>query len=62
MPDPFIDVAVRLHRDHAGRIPFTKVLAVIEACRRDLDMPCADALPELVERLARQRLADPISE
>lgn len=34
------------------------VLAVIARCRSDLDTPSAAALPELVERLARQRLAD----
>jgi hypothetical protein len=62
MADSLVDVAVRLHRDYADRIPFTKVLAVIEECRRDLDTPGADALPELVERLARQRLTDLLSE
>jgi hypothetical protein len=61
MTDPLIDVAVRVHRDFADDATLTDVLTVIEGCRRDLDTPSAAALPELIERLARQRLTDKVS-
>lgn len=41
-------------RDHTT---FTEVLAVVDECSRDLDAPGDPALGELLERLARQRLA-----
>ena len=55
--DPLVEVAVRVYADLADRITLAEVLAVIGRCRTDLDTPSAAALPELVERLARQRLA-----
>lgn len=58
MADPLVDVAVRVYTDFAEEFTLTEVLAVVGRCRADLDTPCAAALPELVERLARQRLAD----
>ncbi len=56
--DPFVDVAVRVHADFSDRVALAEVLAVIAQCRSDLDTPGVAALPELVERLARQRLHD----
>ena len=38
--------------------PWPKCSPLLPAPRNDLDTPSAAALPELVERLARQRLAD----
>ncbi len=61
MTDPLVDIAVRVHRDFADHATLTDVLTVIEGCRRDLDTPSAAALPELIERLARQRLTDKAS-
>jgi len=60
MADPLVEVAVRVYADFAEHATLAEVLAVIARCRNDLDAPSAAALPELVERLARQRLADRI--
>lgn len=49
---------MRVYDAYAEHATLAKVLAVIARCRTDLDTPNDDALPELVERLARQRLAD----
>jgi len=57
MADPLVEVAVRVYADFAERATLAEVLAVIARCRNDLDTPSAAALPELVERLARHRLA-----
>jgi hypothetical protein len=59
--DPLVDVAVRVHGDFSEHATLTQVLAIIEGCRRDLDSPSAAAMPELVERLARQRLTDQLA-
>ncbi len=58
MGDPLVEVAVRVYADFAERATLAEVLAVIARARHDLDTPSAAALPELVERLARQRLTD----
>ena len=60
MADPLVEVAVRVYADFAGHATLAEVLTVIGRCRSDLDTPSAAALPELVERLARQRLTDRI--
>ena len=57
MADPLVDVAVRLYEDFADRVTMAEILAVVARCRSDLDTLSSAALPELVERLARQRLA-----
>jgi hypothetical protein len=58
MSDPLVEVAVRVYADFADRTTLADVLAVVARARNDLDTPSVAALPELVERLARQRLAD----
>jgi len=58
MTDPLIEVAVRVYADFADRATLAEVLAVVARARNDLDTPSAAALPELVERLTRQRLSD----
>jgi hypothetical protein len=60
MADPLAEVAVRVYADFAECTTLDEVLAVIGSCRNDLDTPSVAALPELVERLARQRLTDRI--
>lgn len=57
MADALIEVAVRVYEDFADRVTREEVLDVVARCRADLDIPSSAALPELVERLARQRLA-----
>ncbi|MGY1845498.1 three-helix bundle dimerization domain-containing protein [Modestobacter sp. SYSU DS0875] len=59
-PTPPADEAVgqavdRLVREFAGRPPAT-VTAIVRGARTELSGAPAGALPELVERLARQRL------
>lgn len=56
--DPLVEVAVQVYADFAEHATLADVLAVIDQCRTDLDTPSAAALPELVQRLARHRLAD----
>lgn len=58
MADPVVEAALRVYADFAEQATLAEVLAVVARCRADLDTPTAAALPELVERLARQRLAD----
>lgn len=58
MGDPLVEAAVRVYADFADRVTLAEVLAVVARARNDLDTPSTAALPELVERLARQRLAD----
>ncbi|MEJ8280853.1 three-helix bundle dimerization domain-containing protein [Pseudonocardia spirodelae] len=57
--DPTVRGAVeRLTAEFAGRFPHDLVDHVVRGSRRDLDAVPAAALPEMVERLARQRLID----
>jgi hypothetical protein len=58
MADPLVDVAARIYADFAADATLAEVLMVVGQCRTDLDTPSAAAVPEMVERLARQRLAD----
>ena len=58
MGDPLVEVTVRVYADFADRATLAEVLAAVARARNDLDTPATAALPELVERLARQRLAD----
>lgn len=58
MADPLVEAALRVYGDFAEQVTLAEVLAVVARCRTDLDTPSVAALPEMVERLARQRLAD----
>jgi hypothetical protein len=48
----------RRSADFAARATLAEVLAVVARARNDPDTPSTAALTELVEQLARQRLAD----
>lgn len=57
--DPTVRGAVdRLTAEFAGRFTQDLVDHVVRGSRRDLDVVSAAALPEMVERLARQRLIE----
>jgi hypothetical protein len=57
--EPVIAEAIeRLTPEFAGQLSSGIVAAVVRRCRRDLDTSLPTALPELLERLARQRLID----
>jgi hypothetical protein len=58
MADPLVEIVVRVYGDFADRATLAEVLAIVARARNDLDTPSVGALPEMVERLARQRLAD----
>lgn len=57
MADPLVEVTARVYADFADRLTLAEVLATVAQARTDLDTPSAAAPPEMVERLARQRLA-----
>jgi len=52
----FPTIVESLFRDFEARHPLTKILAVAQQCREDLRGSPPAALPELIERLARERL------
>jgi hypothetical protein len=52
---------MRLYDSFSAHVDLAEVLAVVDGCRRDLDIPDAQALPELVERLARERIAQRVN-
>jgi hypothetical protein len=55
--DVSVDLAVaRLAEEFADRLRPQLIDTVVRTCRRDLGGSPVGALPELVERLARQRL------
>lgn len=56
--DPAVEQAVvRLRGEYAGRVRPQLVVRVVRESRRDLGGSPIGAMPELVERLARYRLA-----
>jgi hypothetical protein len=64
--DPFVDNSVddavaRLAEEFSDRVRRQLIVRVVRDCRRDLGGSPVGALPELVERLARIRLAEAIT-
>ena len=55
------EVASRLRDEFGEQVPIETILAVVRTSRLDLQGSPPAALPELVERLARQRLLDATS-
>ncbi len=59
LSDPVIDDAIeRLVYEFAGQVSARTVAAIVHLSRHDLDSCRPGTLPELTERLARQRLSD----
>ncbi len=59
MTDPsYADVTERLFRTFQAVHPLPVITAVVQQCRTDLDSVPSGAMPELLERLAHQRLSD----
>lgn len=57
LPDSSVDLAVRrLVAEFGGSAGDRDVVGVVRTCRQQLSGAPVDALPELVERLARYRL------
>jgi len=54
----YADVTERLLRAFAAVHPLPVITAVVQQCRVDLDGVPSGAVPELLERLAHQRLSD----
>lgn len=53
-----IDVTERLMAEFEDRLGLQVISGVVNACRRDLQGTPSGPMPELLERLARQRLQD----
>lgn len=51
-----VDVTERLMAEFEDRLSLPEITRVVARCRQDLQGTPAGALPELVERSARQRL------
>jgi len=51
-----LETVQRLDREFCGSVHRGFIVTVVRRSRHELDSPSAEALPELVERLARQRL------
>jgi hypothetical protein len=58
MSGPLAQVTERLYADFHTHATLRQVIAVVRRCANELDTPSQEAVPELVERLARQRLTD----
>jgi hypothetical protein len=58
MPDPLATLTDRLYTDYQPGLTHADIDRVVQQCRSDLAGTPAPALPELLERLARQRLTD----
>lgn len=52
------DTTERLFSAFDAQIGLATIADVVHQCRRELDIVSGPALPELLERLARQRLTD----
>jgi|1186.fasta_scaffold515578_2 hypothetical protein len=55
---PLVEAVHRLDREFRGSVHPSLIRTVVRHSRDELDCPSAEALPELVERLARQRLLE----
>jgi hypothetical protein len=60
--DAVMPAIARLAREFAGQLSPRVVARVVRGCRADLSGVPAGAVPELLERLARQRLLDVVAE
>jgi len=54
----FCDVTERMFGEFERVHPLPVIAAVVRQCREDLEGAPRGAIPELLERLARQRLTD----
>ncbi len=54
----YADVTERLFRAFEEVHPLPVITAVVQQCRADLDSVPSEAIPELLERVAHQRLSD----
>jgi hypothetical protein len=54
----YADVIERLFREFEGSLPLPVIVEVTHVCRQQLSGSPITAMPELLERLARQRLHD----
>jgi hypothetical protein len=49
-------ITERLFHDFGAHVSLSQIVAVVRQCRTELDTVAAASIPELVERLARERL------
>jgi hypothetical protein len=55
-------ISERLFYDFSTYLGLSEIVTVVRRCRAELDIAPAEALPELVDRLARERLRHEIRE
>jgi hypothetical protein len=58
MPDPLATLTDRLYTEHQPGLTHADIERIVQQCRTDLAGTPETALPELLERLARQRLTN----
>jgi hypothetical protein len=58
MPDPLATLTDRLYTEHQPGLTHADIERIVRQCRTDLAGTPETALPELLERLARQRLTN----
>lgn len=61
-PESLADVVEDLSAIFRARLPRPTVIAIVRRCRRELDIVHGASIPEMVERLAHQRLLNLIKE
>jgi hypothetical protein len=61
MSDALTQVTERLYRDFRPHVTLPDIIDLVGRCCLELDTASPEALPELVERLARQRLTETAS-
>lgn len=54
--EPLAPISERLFEEFGSAVSLPEILAVLRQCRQELDTAPTAALPELCERLARERL------
>jgi hypothetical protein len=56
MTEPFAAISERLFEEFGSEIPLSEIMTVLRRSRDQLDIASPAMLPELLERLARERL------
>ncbi|MCE5287950.1 MAG: hypothetical protein LLG14_01755 [Nocardiaceae bacterium] len=52
-----VDVVIGLHDRFGALLTLREILETVQSCQRDLDVATRDGMPELISRLAAQRLS-----
>jgi hypothetical protein len=58
MPESMGQITERLYHDFHPHVTLHEIIALVHHCRDEVGNAPAEQVPELVERLARQRLSE----